>query len=66
MFIEEKIYTVSEAASILRCSSQKIYHLIHNKSLGAYKDVGGRPWHIPNYCIESYVYSCMSDKTSIS
>ena len=66
MFIEEKIYTVSEAASILRCSSQKIYHLIHIKALNAYKDIGGRPWHIPNYCIENYVSSRINDKTSIS
>jgi len=39
MFIEEKIYTVSEAASILRCSSQKIYRLIHTKALNAYKKI---------------------------
>ena len=60
MLIDKLTLSVSEAASILNCSSQTIYRLIHNKSLNAYKDLGGRPWHIPDYSIRNYIFSRMN------
>lgn len=62
MSIEKLVLSVSEAAFVLGCSEHKIYRLIHSNVLGAYKDVGGRPWHIPDYCVKDYISSCMKSK----
>lgn len=63
MAIEKAVLSVSEAAFVLGCSEQKIYRLIRANALGAYKDVGGRPWHIPDYCVRDYIDSCMKIRT---
>ena len=65
MKIDKTILTTAEAASVLSCSTQAIYHLIHTRALRAYKDVGGRPWRIPDYCIKDYIASRMSSNDSM-
>lgn len=60
MDIRKNILSVPEASFVLGCSEQKIYRLIHAKALKAYKDVGGRPWHIPSCSIKEYITSCMN------
>ena len=65
MKIEKTILTVSEAAFVLNCSDQIIYRLIHAKALGAYKDIGGRRWLIPEYSVTDYVESRMRDSVSM-
>ena len=65
MKLEKTILTTAEAAAVLSCSTQTIYHLIHTRSLGAYKDVGGRPWRIPDYSIKDYIASRMNNTASM-
>ena len=57
MLVEKYILTVAETASLMGYSSGKIYRLIHADALLAYKDDGGRIWHIPVTSITSYVSS---------
>ena len=56
MVIEKLYLTVSETASVLNCSSQKVYQLIKNGKLeGAYKDASrGKAWKVPEYSIYRY------------
>ena len=56
MVIEKLYLTVSETASVLNCSSQKIYQLIKNGKLeGAYKDASrGKAWKVPDSAIYRY------------
>ena len=61
MKIEKNILTVSEAACVLSCSTHVIYRLIHTNALGAYKDATGRPWRIPEACINDYIASRISN-----
>ena len=53
MFINKSVFHVSDAASLLCCSSQVIYELIHNGKLFAYKD--GKAWKIPEKSINDYI-----------
>ena len=62
--ITKKVLSASETAAILGCSVQKIYHLIHTKQLVAYKDEGGHPWRVPEYCVENYIAARL-DKTAL-
>lgn len=55
MKIEKLVLHVSDAASLLGVSSQKIYELIHNKELTAYKV--GRVWKISVEALEDYLKS---------
>lgn len=57
MLIEKYILSVAETAALMGYSSGKIYRLIHTEALVAYKDDGGRIWHIPVTSITSYVSS---------
>ena len=65
MMIEKSILSVSEAATKLSCSDSIVYRLIHAKALGAYKDVGGRRWRIPEASITGYIESRMSAYASM-
>ena len=65
MKIEKTILTVSETAFILNCSDHVIYRLIHANALGAYKDIGGRRWRIPECSVTDYVASRMRDSASM-
>jgi excisionase family DNA binding protein len=53
MQIEKIVLHVSDAASLLGVSSQKIYEMIHNGELHAFK--AGKAWKISATDIESYV-----------
>ena len=55
MLINKTILYVSEATSVLGCSTYRIYFLIHTGILPAYKDEGGKTWHIPEQSIKDYV-----------
>lgn len=53
MLINKSVFHVSDAASLLSCSSQVIYELIHMGKLSAYKD--GKAWKIPEKSISDYI-----------
>jgi excisionase family DNA binding protein len=53
MQIEKLVLHVSDAASLLGVSSQKIYEMIHNKELRAFK--AGKAWKIYSTDIEDYI-----------
>ena len=55
MTITKCVLFVSEAATMLGCSSQTIYHLIHTNQLEAYKDEGHNTWRIPEAAIHNYI-----------
>ena len=60
MIFDKDILNVTEAASYLSCSQQKIYSLIRNGNLDAYKDAGqhgrsGRFWKITAFSVDYYV-----------
>ena len=53
MQIEKLVLHVSDVASLIGVSSQKIYQMIHNKEIPAYK--AGKAWKISATAIEDYV-----------
>jgi len=53
MNIDKRVFHVSEAACLLACSAEVIYHLIHTKALPAYKT--GKAWKIPEESIRQYI-----------
>lgn len=60
MTFEKDILNVTEVAYYLSCSQQKIYTLIKNGSLDAYKDAGqngrgGRNWKITAFSVDYYI-----------
>ena len=57
MVINKSILYVSDVASLLGCSAQVIYHLIHSGILPAYKE--GKSWRIPEKSITDYINSKM-------
>ena len=64
MSIEKYILTVSETAALMGYSSGKVYQLIHADALKAYKDDGGRIWHVPFASIVDYTHSRLHRKSS--
>ena len=58
MKIEELVLHVSDAASLIGVSSQKIYQMIHDNELSAYK--AGKAWKISATAIEDYIKSRLS------
>ena len=64
MSIEKYILTVSETAALMGYSSGKVYQLIHADALKAYKDDGGRIWHVPFTSIIDYTNSRLHRKPS--
>lgn len=62
MLINKTVLYVSEAAALLGCSSQYIYHLIHTGKLAAYKDEGARAWKIPEEAIKQYITDRLNAK----
>ena len=61
MQIDKKLLFVSDVASILNCSSYKVYGLIHNGELEGFKDANGKVWHIPEAGVQKYINNCMSN-----
>ena len=61
MQIDKKLLFVSDVASILNCSSHKVYGLIHNGELEGFKDANGKVWHIPEAGVQKYINNCMSN-----
>ena len=62
MTFEKDILNVTEMAYYLSCSQQKIYSLIKNGNLEAYKDAGqngrrGRNWKITAFSVGYYLRS---------
>ncbi|MBO4780038.1 MAG: helix-turn-helix domain-containing protein [Selenomonadaceae bacterium] len=57
MQLSKTLLHVSDVASLLNCSSQKIYNLIKTNQLTAYKDAGGKAWKVPVSAVEAYVNS---------
>ncbi|MEN6413446.1 MAG: helix-turn-helix domain-containing protein [Veillonellales bacterium] len=55
MLIEKLALHVSDAASLLSVSSQKVYQMIHNGELKAYKT--GKAWKIPVEALKAYTKS---------
>lgn len=53
MKLEKLVLHVSDAASLLGVSSQKIYEMIHNGELDAYK--AGKAWKISAASVENYI-----------
>ena len=53
MQIEKLVLHVSDAASLIGVSSQKIYQMIHDGELTAYK--AGKAWKIPVKAVEDYI-----------
>lgn len=53
MKIEKLVLHVSDAASLIGVSSQKIYQMIHDNELAAYK--AGKAWKISVASIEDYI-----------
>jgi excisionase family DNA binding protein len=60
MLIDKKLLHVSDAASLLSCSSKVIYELIHENKLPAYKT--GRAWKIPEESIKNYIACRLSKR----
>ena len=60
MLVDKSVLFPAEAATRLSCSVQKIYRLIHEHKLKAYKDNGGRAWKIPCEYIEEYIAKQMA------
>ena len=58
MQIEKLVLHVSDAASLIGVSSQKIYQMIHDHELLAYK--AGKAWKISATAIEDYIKSRLS------
>jgi excisionase family DNA binding protein len=59
MQIEKIVLHVSDAASLLGVSSQKIYEIIHNREPRAFK--AGKAWKIYSTDVEDYVKSRLAD-----
>lgn len=55
MLINKYVLYAAEAASLLNCPVHVIYDLIRTHKLRAYKNPGGRAWHIPADAIQEYV-----------
>ena len=55
MALEKYVLTVAETAALMGYGTGKIYQLIHEDVLKAYKDEGGRIWHVPATSIADYV-----------
>lgn len=60
MTFDKEILNVTETAYYLACSQQKIYSLIRNGNLEAYKDAGqngrkGRIWKITSFSVDYYL-----------
>lgn len=53
MQIEKLVLHVSDAASLIGVSSHKIYEMIRNRELPAYK--AGKAWKIPADTVEDYI-----------
>lgn len=53
MRIEKLVLHVSDAASLIGVSSHKIYEMIRNRELPAYK--AGKAWKIPADAVEDYI-----------
>lgn len=53
--VVKAVLYVSEAASILGCSSEKVYGLIHSGKLNAHKE--GKAWKILAIDLERYIQS---------
>ena len=53
MQIEKLVLHVSDAASLIGVSSQKVYQMIHDKELTAYK--AGKAWKILAKAVEDYI-----------
>ena len=63
MYVEKLVIHVSDAASLLSCSSQVIYKLIANKEIDAYK--AGRTWKIYYQSILDYIAARLKNKPSV-
>ena len=57
MLVNKAVLYPAEAAAARGVSVHIIYRLIHEKRLFAYKDEGGKAWHIPEDAIRDYVAS---------
>jgi len=55
MMINQRIFLVLDISSILRCGQKRVYELIHNGELKAYKDSNGRSWKITEDALNSYI-----------
>lgn len=53
MQVEKLVLHVSDAASLIGVSAQKIYQMIHDNELPAYK--AGKVWKIPATAVEDYI-----------
>ena len=61
MKIDKKLLFVSDVASMLNCSSHKVYGLIHSGELEGFKDVNGKVWHISEEALQNYIGNCMNN-----
>ena len=69
MTFEKDILNVTETAYYLSCSQQKVYSLIHNGNLEAYKDAGqngraGRNWKITAFSVDYYLRTMIKKYSS--
>ena len=55
MVINKSILYVCDVSSLLGCSSQVVYQLIHSGTLPAFKE--GKAWRIPEKSITDYINS---------
>ena len=55
MLIEKKVFFASEVASMLGCSTYKVYELLHSGELKGFRDCEGGTWYIPAESIEEYI-----------
>ena len=64
MNIDKKVLHVSEAASVLACSSKVIYDLIHEGKIKAYRT--GKAWKIPEKSIDDYIVARLNESDSVT
>ena len=53
MQVEKLVLHVSDAASLIGVSAQKVYQMIKNNEMPAYK--AGKAWKIPASAVEDYI-----------
>ena len=57
--LQPKLLFVSEVASMLRCSSYKVYELLHSGRLKGYQTTENGTWLIPVESVEALIRESM-------
>lgn len=55
VILHKATLTVSEVVSILGISTYRVYELIHQDKIKAYKEEGCKAWQIPSVSVRNYL-----------